>query len=347
MPVVKYSSTAAESTRRLHEAAAEAGILFGTSIAQDAMDNPRLGKLYLDHARIFTADWATKLDVMRPTEDAFDTRYADVLVGFADQAGVPMRGTCIAWNDSRPDWLMAMSAAEKRKALDRHLEEITSHFAGRLHSWDVVNEPFWPDHGVAGGYRDGPWLDAFGPDYIERCFKRVEAIDPGCKLVLNEAHAEQWTERGAAIRAGMLSLIDRLQDAGIRLDAVGFQGHMIPQWAYDDNGFADYLGEVAERGVDIYITELDCNDFEMPDDVAERDALVAARYESFLNAVLKVPAVKVVICWQLSDGATHYRSWEQAIALGRETRPLPFDSELRPKPALDAMLRAFAAAPRR
>lgn len=334
-------------TVRLHEAAARAGVLFGTSIAQDAMDDLGLGALYADQARLFTADWAMKLDVMRPAEDVFDTSYADVLLGFADRMAIPMRGTCIAWNDSRTDWLAAMSAAEKRKALDRHVEETAAHFRGRLHSWDVVNEPFWPDHGAPGGYRDGPWLEAFGPDYVERCFKRVEAVDPGCRLVLNEAHAEQWTERGAAIRKGMLALIDRLLDAGVRLDAVGFQGHMFPQWPYDDQGFADYLHEVAARGVDLYVTELDCSDFGMPDDVAVRDAMVAARYEAFLGAVLSVPAVRVVITWQLSDRATHFRAWDEAIRLGRETRPLPFDAALRPKPAFDAMIRAFEAAPPR
>lgn len=328
----------------LGDVAADAGVVFGTSIAEDTLTRHGQAELYRHHARIFTADWALKFNVMRPSADVYRTDYADRLLAFAEAAAIPMRGHTLAWNETRPDWLMALSTEERRTIFDRHIDETAGRYAGRLHSWDVVNEPFWPGHGLAGGWRDGPWYDAFGEGYVERAFRRAAAADPGCRLVLNEAHTEQWTETGAGIRTGLLGLVDRLQDAGVRLDAVGLQGHMQPQWDYDDNGFADFLWQLADRGIDIYITELDVNDESYPDDPLIRDAAVADRYEAFLGKVLKVPAVKMVITWQLTDAATFYIDWwnEQHPGSDRRPRPLPFDDAMQPKAAYDAVVAAFA-----
>lgn len=325
----------------LATAAAEAGITFGTSIAGDTLANPAQAALYRREAAIFTVDYALKFGHLRPTEDAFETADADAILAFAGSTAV--RGHTLAWNESRPDWLMALSTAEKRKALDRHIDETAAYYAGRLHSWDVVNEPFWPGHGLPGGFRDGPWMEAFGEGYVERAFRRAGAADPHARLVLNEAMAERWDETGAAIRAGLLRLVDRLQDAGAPLDAVGLQGHLLPRYPHDDNGFADFLGELATRRVDIYITELDADDSTFPDDIAARDAAVAARYRDFLAAVLTVPAVKMVITWQLADSASWYEhaAREEDPDATRLPRPLPFDARFAPKPARDAMLGAF------
>lgn len=337
------SSRAETAGVPIGDAADDAGVVFGTSIAQDTLDHPAQAALYRRHARVFTADWALKFNTLRPAPDVFETRYADALLRFSEDAGIPMRGHTLAWNEMKPDWLVALSQTERERFLDRHIDETAGRYAGRLHSWDVVNEPFWPGHGLPGGWRDGPWMATFGTGYVERAFKRAEAADGTCRLVLNEAHTEQWTETGAAIRSGLLGLIDRIQDAGCRLDAVGLQGHLQPQWAYDDKGFADFLWEIAAKGVDIYITELDVNDERYPDDPLIRDAAVADRYEAFLTEVLKVPAVKMVITWQLTDAATFYNDvWRQLHpGSDRRPRPLPFDDAMNPKASYDAILAAF------
>jgi endo-1,4-beta-xylanase len=343
------AATAASGARAaapsLGGAAEGAGILFGSSIAADTLGSQRQAGLYLAQSRIFTADYAMKLGSLRPDARAFTPGEADAILAFAGAAGLPVRGHTLAWNESRPDWLMAMSPAEKRRALDRHIDETAGYFAGRLHSWDVVNEPFWPGHGLKGGYRDGPWMEAFGEAYVTRAFKRAAAADPGTKLVLNEAMTEAWTPTGAKIRAGLLGLIDRLQDNGARLDAVGLQGHLLPGKPYDDAAFADFLAEIASRRVDIYITELDVDDSSFPDDPAVRDRAVARRYREFLSTVLTVPAVKIVICWQLADSSSwYYHGVLDADPNARRLpRPLPFDDRLQPKPAFDAAVAAFDA----
>lgn len=325
----------------LADAAAAAGLLYGASIASDTLADTAQAALYRRECSILTVDYALKFGWLRPAADRFEPGGADAILAFAGK--VPVRGHTLAWNESRPDWLMAMSTAEKRKALDHHIDETVAYYAGRLHSWDVVNEPFWPGHGLPGGYRDGPWMEAFGEGYVERAFRRAHAADPNVPLVLNEAMTERWDEYGAPIRSGLLGLVDRLQDAGVRLDAVGLQGHLLPAHPYDDNAFADFVAELATRKIDIYITELDVDDASFPADIASRDAAVAARYRDFLGAVLAVPAVKIVITWQLADSSSWYYhgELEQHPGASRLPRPLPFDDRLMPKPARDAMLSAF------
>ncbi|MCX5495979.1 endo-1,4-beta-xylanase [Kaistia dalseonensis] len=325
--------------------AAEQGLLFGTSIASDTLADPAQAALYRREARIFTVDYAMKFGFLRPTADSFQPGEADAILAFARASAIPVRGHTLAWNESRPDWLMALSTAEMRAALDRHIDETVGYFAGQLHSWDVVNEPFWPGHRLPGHFRDGPWLDAFGEDYVTRAFKRTAAADPAARLVLNEAMTEAWTEDGALIRKSLLGLVDRLQHDGARLDAVGLQGHLLPQKPHDDAAFADFVAELATRKIDIYITELDVDDTVFPDDIGARDAAVAEHYRQFLTAVLAVPAVKMVITWQLADSASWYdhAAREADPDATRLPRPLPFDAHFAPKPAHGAMSAAFTA----
>lgn len=323
----------------LGKLAAEAGILFGASIGSDLPAG--YAALYAGEVGIATTDTALKFDALRPDAATYRFGPADRILGFATEHGIKLRGHTLIWNENTPEWLRKSSSREIEHAFEAHLETVAGHYAGRLHSWDVVNEPFWPDHGRPGGYRDGPWFAAMGPSYVPRAFRRVHAVDNSARLCLNEAHCEIAGGWGEGIRPRLLALVDDLLDAGAPLHAVGLQGHLQPQWGYDDAAFQAFLEQLAKRGIDIYITELDVNDKAFPDDPAARDAAVAERYAAFLQHVLAVPQVKVVETWQLADSFSWYRDTPGGEA--RRPRPLPFDAALRPKAARDAMARVFKA----
>ena len=152
--------SAGAATPGLAEAARAAGVTYGASIASDTLADTARALLYRRETAILTVDYALKFNWLRPSADVFAPGEADAILAFAGDT--PVRGHTLAWNETRPDWLMAMSAAEKRRMFDRHIDETVAYYAGRLQSWDVVNEPFWPGHGLPGGYRDGPWMEAFG-----------------------------------------------------------------------------------------------------------------------------------------------------------------------------------------
>src|SRR5207248_1109519 len=77
------------------------------------------------------------------------------------------------------------------------------------------------------------------------------------------------------VRKGLLQLVDELKHAGVPLHAVGLQSHLQPRYPHDPGRFAEFLHALAERGVDIYLTEFDVRDDTFPDDIAARDAMIA------------------------------------------------------------------------
>jgi len=327
----------------LYRAAARAGLLFGASASKEIFANPAYADLYRTHARVLTTDVALKFDYIRWREDQWDFAEADRLLTFCRRNDKLLRGHALIWNENAPPWLKGRSAREITRIFDEHIDRVVGRYRGALHSWDVVNEPFWPGHGEPGGYRTGPWFEAMGPSYVLRAFKRAARADPNARLVLNEAHCERDDEVGRAIRKNMLRLVDELLDAGVSLAAVGLQAHLQPEKPYSDKAFADFLWRLHERGVNIYLSEMDVRDEAYPADPRVRDQRVGARYGEFLGEALKIPSVKAVICWQLSDRYSWLRNMarQQNPHASRLPRPLPFDANLRPKPACNAMLHAF------
>ena len=334
----------AEAARGLGAIAASAGVLFGAAIAPVVLSDPACAQLYADEARVITTDYSLKFDALRPSRDVFNFEGADALLGFGQTNRLPLRGHTLVWNENAPEWLRRLSGREVERIFDEHIETVVSRYAGKLHSWDVVNEPFWPDHGKEGGYRDGPWLAAMGPSYITRAFKRVAAIDPGVKLCLNEAHCENDNAYGKSIRPRLAQLVDSLLQSGLRLDAVGLQCHLQPDIARDNSFVRGYIEELGGGQVDVYITELDVNDAPFGGSIADRDAATAREYEAFLTEILKARRVKAVILWELSDKYTWYLSLPkvQENLSRRAPRPLPFDAQMQRKPCYAAIARAFA-----
>lgn len=334
----------AASGRSLGAIAASAGVLFGAAIAPVVLSDPAYAQLYIDEARVITTDYSLKFDALRPAREVYNFEGADALLAFGQNNRLPLRGHTLVWNENAPDWLRRLSGREVERIFDEHIETVVSRYAGKLHSWDVVNEPFWPGHGKEGGYRDGPWLAAMGPSYVTRAFRRVAAIDPAVKLCLNEAHCENDNAYGKAIRPRLSQLVDSLLHSGLRLDAVGLQCHLQPDIARDNEFVRRYIEQLGGGQVDVNITELDVNDAPFTGSIADRDAAAAREYEAFLTEILKARRVKAVILWELSDKYTWYLSLPkvQENLARRRPRPLPFDEAMQPKPAQAAIARALA-----
>jgi endo-1,4-beta-xylanase len=325
--------------------AEKSGLTFGASIGRKALEDKAYQQLYLDHARILTSDLALKMLILRPDQGPPRYQEADRLVEFAERNKMAFRGHTLIWNENNPEWLKALGPNEVGAWLDRHIDETVGRYAGRMHSWDVVNEPFWPDHKAPGWFRKGPWFNALGPAYIGRALRRASAADPKAKLVINEAFTERGDGLGKAVRRELLRLIDDLQHAGVPLHAIGLEAHLQPQFAEDDTGFLIFLDQIAQRGLDIYISELDVDDVGLPDNAAQRDQVIADRVYAFLSRALTCPAVKVLECWQLSDKYSWFAdpSMANRRGSGGVSRPLPFDRAMNRKPMFEAIARVLSS----
>ncbi len=328
--------------------AAKNGYLFGAAAAEVIDTDAAYRDLYVTQTRLITTDVALKIGRIAPQPGPKHFESADRLLAFCHQHNIAMRGHCLIWNEWNPDWVKNMSAAERRSYFDSYIEEVVGRYAGKLQSWDIVNEPFWPGHRAPGGFRLGPWYDAFGSAYVRRAFERAARVDRTTKFVLNEAQTERDDELGLAVRGGLLKLVAELKNAGVKLDAVGLQGHLQPQYPHDPARFDEFLHALADLGVDIYITEFDVCDDVFPDDVEGRDAAVARTARQFLETTLRHPAVKALITWELADNYSFYRGIYRAKnpTAARLPRPLPYDDKLQAKPLWSAMAQAFESARR-
>lgn len=333
----------------LWAAAQSRGLLFGASSAWEVIRDSAYGDLHASQSRLLVTDTAMKFDFLHPRDASYDFEPADALLRFARANGMHFRGHTLIWNYSPPPWLKGKSSREIERIFEDHLETVGARYAGEMHSWDVVNEPFWPDHGAAGGFRRGPWFDAMGEDYIPRAFARIARIDKTAKLVLNEAFCEQNDRLGISVRERMIPLIDRLLDKGVKLDAIGLQAHIKPAVAFDIDAFLRFIDEIRARKLGIYLSEFDIDDGSFPRESVKRDEMVAQWTSRFLVPVLRNPAVEAVITWHLSDKYTWYREPQVAAHRNRDfpARPLPFDDGMRAKPMALAMQEAFLGAPNR
>ncbi len=343
-PVV---ARAASTPLPLWAAAQRNGMTFGASTSWEVVRDPGYADLHTMQSRLLVTDKAMKFDYLRPREDVFAFEEADALLAFARDNGMLFRGHTLFWNDFPPPWLKGKSAAELERIFDLHIEIVGARYAGAMHSWDVVNEPFWPGSGAPGGFRRGPWFDAMGESYIPRAFRRLAAIDRTAKLVLNEAFTEQDDALGRGVRERMIPLIDRLLDQGVKLDAIGLQAHIKPGVAFAIDPFLRFLDDIAARKLRIYLTEFDVDDQHFPREIASRDEKVAEWTTRFLVPVLRNPAIECLITWHLSDKYTWYREPVVANARVRDfpARPLPFDEGFQEKPMARAIRAALLNAP--
>lgn len=334
----------AEAAQSLGTVAAANNFTFGAAAGPVIFSDAAYRDLYATQTKIITTDVALKIGTIAPQPGPKHFESAERLLAFCNSHNIPMRGHCLIWNEWVPAWIKSMSTDERRKFFDAYIDEVVTRYAGRLQSWDVVNEPFWPGHHAPGGFRLGPWYDAFGPGYVRRAFERAKQSDANTTFVLNEAQTERDDELGLAVRAGLLKLVAELKDAGVKLDAVGLQGHLQPQYPHDPGRFRDFLHTLAGHGVDIYITEFDVRDDTFSEDIQKRDEQVAGIAKRYLADVLRVPAVKMLIAWELADNYSFYTgiAKQKNPQTTRLPRPLPYDSSLKRKPLWYAMAQSFA-----
>jgi len=346
----------AAETLALRKLATDKGLLYGTTIsAQQVTGDPRFVDLVLQQAGLVVAENDMKWQVMnRGGRGNDDYGPADTVAAFAHENDLALRGHNLLWYHRTPNWFFDLDGRQEfESAIVERIRRLAGRYRGMVHSWDVVNEPVEPKDGRPDGLRTGVFLEMFGPDYLDLAYRTARETDPAARLVVNEYDVELDTPEQEARRMALLRVLERMQRSGTPVDAVGVQAHLscVGGPPFSAVRLRRFLAELAGLGLTIQITELDVTDENAPSDEVVRDRLVADTYSRFLDAALDEPAVKVVVTWGLSDRhswivrkETHESKWR---ADGLPSRPLPFDADLKPKPAFEAIAQAFVHAPQR
>jgi endo-1,4-beta-xylanase len=333
----------------LHERAAAKGLIYGAATQEYMLSsNPQFASSFAQECAMLVPEDELKWKSLRPSPNSFDFTRSDRLAQFASTHNLLFRGHTLLWHARLPSWFKSTVNRENaRQIMLEHITKVAGHYAGRIHSWDVVNEAVFPKHGRSDGLRNTPWLEFLGPNYIDIAFRAAVAADPQALLVYNDYGMEYDTPKDEAKRTAVLKLLERLRSQGTPVQALGIQAHL---WGgetrFNPRKLKAFLAEVAGLGLKILITELDVTDKHLPSDINLRDRLVAEIYQDYLSVVLDEPAVIAVITWGLSDRYT-WLSQQQPRQDGQPVRPLPLDAQMRRKQAWKAIARAFDQAPAR
>lgn len=106
--------------------------------------------------------------LLQPQEGRFDFSTSDSLVDMARSRGLAVNGHTLVWHSQTPDWFFrdGDKPAGRELLLGRmraHIAAVAGHFAGKVASWDMVNEAI--DDGDAY-LRPSPWLKDRSPKGI-------------------------------------------------------------------------------------------------------------------------------------------------------------------------------------
>lgn len=296
-----------------------------------------------------------KWEEVHPRKDGYDFGLADGFVAFGERHKMRIIGHTLVWHNQTPAWVFRDDAGQPISRdslvarLRNHIYTVVGRYKGRIHGWDVVNEALEEN----GTLRQTPWLRLIGDDYIELAFRFAQEADPQAELYYNDYSLENPAKREGAVR-----LLRRLLERGVKVTAVGMQGHFKMDWPtveMEDSTITAF----ASLGLKVHMTEVDIdvlppvvssvgaevtnrgvvnatnNPFAagLPD---EQQRALAKRYAELFAVFLKhEKSIDRVTFWGVADGDSWLNNWP---ARGRTAHPLLFDRAHKSKMAFDAVL---------
>ncbi|WP_018015846.1 endo-1,4-beta-xylanase [Teredinibacter turnerae] len=328
----------------------------GTAIGDRQMHeaNPKFMNLVAKEFNAVTMENSMKWERVHPRPGKWNWELADKFMDFADKHKMFKVGHVLVWHSQVPSWVFQDEAG---KPLDRdallarmrgHIGKIAGRYAGRMNSWDVVNEAIDEDK----GWRKSPWFNIIGPDFMDYAFNFARETDSSAQLVYND-----YNMHNPGKRAFLVDYIRKAKKRGVPIQGVGLQGHVGLDFP-DISEFEASLKAYAAEGMRLHITELDLDvlpvawefsgaeisaSFEYSDKInpypnglpAKVEQQLTDRYVEFFKLFLKYrDHIDRVTFWGVSDK----NSWKNDFPVkGRTNYPLLFDRNFERKPCYDAI----------
>ena len=329
----------------------EKDFLVGTALntrqilAQDA----REAEIINSQFNAYTPENAMKSVNIHPEWDRYDFRLADSLVNLANRQGKKVNGHTLIWHNQLSPFARQIQDADSfRSFFKSHISTIADRYKDRIFSWDVVNEALNED----GTMRRSVFLEKLGEEYVTEAFRLTQAAAPHVELYYNDYNNEQPAKRKGCIR-----LINKIKEAGVRIDGVGIQGH----WHLGKLPLKDIEESIIAYhalGLKVMITELDIEVLPRNVEGADPSTRLSADpainpyvnglpeqllqqqahdYAALFQLLLKHrDKISRVTFWGVHDGQTWLNNWP---VRGRTNHPLLFDRQLQPKPAYHSLLK--------
>jgi len=329
-------------TNTLRYYAAKNGKKIGTAIStwKNDVGNESLAetKEIAAQFNMLVAENEMKMDALQPSRGQFSYGGADKLVSFARNHQIAVRGHCLVWHQQQPEWLSSdgkkndknWTRSEALSIMRTHINNVMTHFKGKVTEWDVVNECLDDDQSIirtnpnAYTLRQTVWQRAIGDDYIDSAFVYARRADPTAQLYLNDYGVEL---QGKAKAVAFYNLVRHLQEQNIPLDGVGLQCHF-SNGDVDSVKLENTVRRFGDEGLKCIITELDMG---TPSTSAKDLEEQARNYRVITDIVLNNDNCPNLVIWGLKDND----SWRSS------SNPLLYTSSLSKKPAWYAVRSAL------
>jgi endo-1,4-beta-xylanase len=288
-----------------------------------------------------------KCEVIHPAENVYFWDDADAYVKFGEEHNMFIVGHCLIWHSQLAPWFcvddngeLVDSATLKHRMRD-HIHTIVGRYKGRIKGWDVVNEAIIED----GSYRESPFYKILGEEFIPLAFQYAHEADPDAELYYNDYGMDHFGRRNTVVK-----MVNDLKKRGLRIDAIGMQGHM----GMDNPDFKEFeasLEAFAGTGCKVSVTEWDMSALptislgaNISDTVAykntynpfveklpyEESKTWNERMYEVMQILLRHSDVVERVCvWGLEDGGSWRNDWP---IHGRTDYPTYFDRNYQMKP---------------
>jgi endo-1,4-beta-xylanase len=322
-----------------------AGVRLGAQATWEDLQDPAFAAFFVENFNTLTAGHELKWSsFLRPSPTAYNFTRADAMVEFAEHHGMHFHGHNLCWNHWLPSWVNStLTRANAAHYLEEHISTVVKRYAGRVDSWDVVNEPLGTWRNAQTGQPPRPWIDLIGPTYLDVAFHAAAVADAHALRVLNFDGLEQsiWND---AARQQALKLVEDLLQRKVPVQAVGLESHLNATDAVENESQDRFIQAIRSLGLKILITELDINDTKIPGSFAERDDAVARAYSDYLLRIVPRTGTEQVIFWTPWDGSDwldtlHGAKFDRADF--KPHRPGLIDVTMHRKPAFYAVANAL------
>ncbi len=328
--------------------------LIGAALFPELFDDPVSAELIKNHFSAMTPENDMKWALLHPTLGEYKFERADKIAEFAQANNIKLVGHTLVWHSQLGQGVFTREGSTDPNdpvdsdtllaRIKEHILTVAGRYRGKVHGWDVVNEALNED----GTMRESGFYRIAGDTFIEKAFEYAHEADPGAELYYNDYNLVKPEKRQGAIR-----IIKKLQEKGLKIDAVGIQAHWDMTFPELEEIKKSIL-EFSELGIKVMFTELDVSVLPSPwgtpsADIgirhensknmnpypggmpADVDDALAKRYSDIFRIFNKYKdRISRVTFWGLHDGI----SWKNNFPIyGRTDYPLLFDREMKPKKA--------------
>ncbi len=278
---------------------------------------------------MMVAENAMKMEPIHPSEGSYNWSGADAIISFAETNNMDVRGHTLLWHNQVPTWMKEKNYSELESVLQSHIDTVVTHYKGKIHSWDVVNEVINGNGDLRNNDPSDPedysiWASSETDDsLIKLAFTWANAADPDALLIINDYSNETMGQTKAD---ALYNLIAGWVGEGVPIDGVGFQLHLVEDYDPDYTNIRANIDRYVALGLEVHFTEIDVRiPGELTQAKLDHQALI---YANLMQIALDYPEVTCFVTW----GVTDKYSWIPDFFTGYDNALL-FDENYFPKPA--------------